>query len=208
MLDASSKVVGDTIRLGNGAHVYDVHYNELINPQGTIMGSEFTPLAIPVLTLPALPTITPGATAIVVAPRHTHILDAGHYDEITVRAQGTLILTGGIYHISCLRLHELAQVLCKMPSEIRVRDWVHTEARATIGPDLTVLQPPTAAEIVFLVAGCDNAVHIGKQNTILANLYAPNGDVTLLEKTQGTGAFIGDQVLIGQRVELTLDSAF
>ncbi|MDO8635091.1 MAG: hypothetical protein Q7R34_02440, partial [Dehalococcoidia bacterium] len=86
-----------------------------------------------------------------------------------------------------------------------------------------------ASDIVFYVEGADDkgrrhdddhdkdkkdeevsptVVQIGVKNTLLANIYSPNGTVWLKEGTKGTGAFIGKRVRIGEKVELTLDSAF
>ena len=50
-------------------------------------------------------------------------------------------------------------------------------------------------------------VQFGQKNAVLANVYAPNGTVLHRANTVAVGAFIGKQVHIGQRVELTLDSA-
>jgi hypothetical protein len=44
-------------------------------------------------------------------------------------------------------------------------------------------------------------VQIGERNTVIANIYAPNGTVLLRANTVATGAFIGKQVEIGRRVE-------
>lgn len=51
-------------------------------------------------------------------------------------------------------------------------------------------------------------VQIGERNTLLANIYAPNGTVWLKSNTKATGSFIGKQARIGERVELKLESAF
>jgi UDP-3-O-[3-hydroxymyristoyl] glucosamine N-acyltransferase len=51
-------------------------------------------------------------------------------------------------------------------------------------------------------------VQIGERNTVIANIYAPNGTVFLRANTIGTRAFIGKRAEIGERVELTLKSAF
>ena len=53
-----------------------------------------------------------------------------------------------------------------------------------------------------------SVVHIGQQNTVQANIYAPMGTVWLKSKTKATGAFLGMHVRIGVQTELTLDSAF
>ena len=44
--------------------------------------------------------------------------------------------------------------------------------------------------------------------SVQANIYAPNGTVWIKSKTTATGAFIGEDVRIGQHVTLTLSSAF
>jgi hypothetical protein len=51
-------------------------------------------------------------------------------------------------------------------------------------------------------------VHIGEQNTIEANVYAPGGTIWLGTKTAATGAFVGRSVQVGEKVDLRLDSAF
>ncbi|MDO8532671.1 MAG: SBBP repeat-containing protein [Dehalococcoidia bacterium] len=84
-----------------------------------------------------------------------------------------------------------------------------------------VNQTVTASDIVIYVAGGDDkgrrhddddvsptAVQIGEKNTVVANIYAPNGTIHLRASTQATGAFIGKRVIIGEKVELTLKSAF
>ena len=99
-------------------------------------------------------------------------------------------------------------------SEVRVKNEMDTDAKTFIGPDASVpsLQ---ASQIIFYVEGVDNnsgvattAVQIGERNTVRANIYAPNGTVWLRASTTATGAFIGKQAKIGERVELTLKSAF
>jgi hypothetical protein len=50
--------------------------------------------------------------------------------------------------------------------------------------------------------------HIGEDNVVQANIYAPNGTVWLKSNTQAVGAFIGVRVRIGSGVQLTLNSAF
>jgi len=54
----------------------------------------------------------------------------------------------------------------------------------------------------------DAVVHVGENNVLQANIYAPRGTVRIKSKTQATGAFLGDHVRIGQNVTLRLDSAF
>lgn len=229
MLQDISNVVGDTVWLRNDSEVYNVYYNELIkNKKATILGSKNTPLTLPLLQLPALPTITPGTQDIEVKQKETFTLSPGSYRKITVKQGGTLILTGGTYQVSTLDIRENTNILFKGKSEVRVKSEMDTDAKTYIGPDPSApaLQ---AHDIVFYLEGTDDkgrwhdddhgpgkkdeevsptVVQIGVKNTLLANIYAPNGTVWLKEGTKGTGAFIGKRVRIGEKVELTLDSAF
>jgi hypothetical protein len=223
MLQAGSNVVGDTVRLRANAQVYNVHFNESVfSNQANILGSQVTPQALPVLAaLPPFPTITPGTTDIEVTTNQTMTLAPGSYRNVIVKTKGTLILTGGIYHMLTLDIRQEARILFQAPSEVRIKDEMDTDAKTVFGPSASA---PTlqASQIVFYIQGTDDqghppdgdpsvtptAVDIGERNTVVANIYAPNGTVRLRANTIGTGAYIGRQVLIGERVELTLKSAF
>ena len=52
------------------------------------------------------------------------------------------------------------------------------------------------------------AVQFGPRNTVLANVYAPNGTILLGANSKANGAFIGKRVHVDQQVELILDSGF
>src|SRR5204863_1927084 len=66
VLDASARVVGDTVRLGRGSTVYDLYDNDLLDRGGDVLGRQHRPLGLPVLTLPPLPPITPGQQTVTV----------------------------------------------------------------------------------------------------------------------------------------------
>ncbi|HEY5838344.1 MAG TPA: Ig-like domain-containing protein [Pyrinomonadaceae bacterium] len=228
MLQSSSKVVGDTIWLRHNSQVFGVHYNELINKHGTVLGLSQQPLPLPLLTMPELPLIIPGTQDIEVKKNKTHTIAPGRYRKITVQHGGTLILTGGIYHLSTLDVRTSAKVVFRGTSEVRIKNEMDTDARSYIGPDSSV-SGLDASDIIFYVAGGDDkgrrheddlepgyreeevsptVVQIGVENTIKANIYAPNGTVWIKKGGKATGAFIGKRARIGVRVELTLDSAF
>jgi len=220
MLSPSSRVVGDTVALRSNAKIFNVYYNELINKKGVIQGTKTSPLNLPVLTLPALPSITPGTQDVELKQKATRILAPGSYDSITVKEGGTLILTGGVYHVNTLDIRGKTDILFRAPSQLRVKNEMDTDAGTYIGPDPS-LPGLTASDIVIYVAGGDDkgrrhgdedvgptAVQIGEKNTVVANIYAPNGTIHIRAGTKATGAFIGKRVIIGEKVELTLKSAF
>jgi hypothetical protein len=186
-----------------------------------IFGGRFTPVSLPALTLPVLPPITPGTQDIEVQANQTKTLAPGRYRKITVKSRGTLILTGGIYEVSSLDIREDTNILFKGATQVRVKNEMDTDAKTYIGPDASA---PTlkASQIIFYAEGTDDrgrrhdededltptVVQIGRRNTLLANIYAPNGTVWLKSNTKATGAFIGKRARIGEGVELRLASAF
>lgn len=104
---------------------------------------------------------------------------------------------------------------------LRVKNEFDTDAKTYIGPDASAPNL-SAAQIVFYAAGTDDrgrhhdededltptVVQIGQRNTVLANIYAPNGTVWLKSNTKAMGAYIGKRARIGTGVELDLASAF
>ncbi|MGH7451660.1 MAG: T9SS type A sorting domain-containing protein, partial [bacterium] len=76
----------------------------------------------------------------------------------------------------------------------------------------------SASDIIFYVNGINGnngnlgaapkAAQIGINNTVFANFYVPHGTLWLKQGTEAAGAFIGKDVIIGEGVQLTLDSFF
>ena len=227
MQQPGSRVVGDTVRLGNKASVYNVVDNFLINRarKATIRGTITKPMMIPFLTLPAFPSVTPGTAAVEVPKGSTRTLGPGAYGAVHVSNRATLILTGGLYQMLSLDVDQAATVMFRAATEIRIKTELDTDNRARMIPDpaATGLK---ASQIVIYVAGTDaschhngrdeesgdeggrSVAHIGENNIVSANIYAPNGTIWIKSRTQATGAFVGDDVRIGQSVTLTLDSVF
>ncbi len=76
----------------------------------------------------------------------------------------------------------------------------------------------TARDILIIATGQNGqsgnihtspkAAQFGERNTVIANVYAPNGTLWLKANTQATGAFIARWVMVGERVTLTLANGF
>jgi hypothetical protein len=215
MLQAGSKVIGDTVRLRANSQIYDVNFNEsFFSPNASILGNQVSPLSLPLLTMPALPAITPGATDVVVPANQSLTLPAGAYRNITVNHDATLILTGGVYEMEKLDIRQDAKLHFTAAAQMRIKNEMDSDANAFIGPAPSA-SSLTASDIIFFCEGADDGgdlastvVQIGERNTVSANIYAPSGTVFLRANTIGTGAFIGKRAEIGERVELTLKSAF
>ena len=222
-----SRVVGDTVRLSDKASVYNIVDNFLINrpKKTTIRGTITTSMSIPFLTLPTLPSVTPGTAAINVAKDATRTLGPGAYGNVHVSARGTLILTPGVYHMISLDVDQAATVIYRGVTELRIKDELDTANKAKIIADPSAVGVK-ASNLVIYVAGSNDrcghdggddesgdrgghtVAHIGENNVLAANIYAPNGTIWIKSKTQATGAFVGDDVWIGHNVTLSLDSAF
>ena len=131
---------------------------------------------------PVFPAITPGTTDIEVATNQTLTLAPGSYRKITVRTKGTLILSGGLYQVSSLDIRQEANILFLAASEVRVKNEMDTDAKTFIGPDAS-MPALQASQLIFYVEGGDDG---------------DGGDENLASTA----------VQIGERVELTLKSAF
>jgi hypothetical protein len=226
MQQAGSRVVGSTTLLANGSTVQSVISNFLIRrPRADVMGSLTGAMTVPYLTLPAFPAIVPGTLVKSVAKNQTLTLAAGSYGAVTVKQNATLILTGGAYRLQSLELEQGATVVFRAATELLVKSEVHTAAKARMILDAGVAGLRASQMAIYVEgddASCvhgaeqdddgDNAgrtvVHLGQKNVIQANVFARNGTVWLKSNTTATGSFIGQHVRVGQKVTLTLDSAW
>ena len=224
MLQAGSRVVGDTVWLRNRSQVFDVLYNELENRRGSILGSQTHPVALPYVAMPTALSVNAGTQSVSVAKNATLTLAPGSYGRVQVREKATLILTGGRYDFVSLDVDQNATVLFRAATDLRITTELDTDDKSKLIVDPSV-SGLSAANVLITVLGGDiecrheghgsdgddagqTVAHIGEGNTITANIYAPNGTLWIRAKTVATGAFIGARVRIGERVALTLDSYY
>lgn len=225
MQQATSRVVGDTVRLLNRASLYGVVSNALFNRRATVLGPQTSPMTpVPYLTLPVMPAISPGTAPVTVRRNQTFTLAAGAYGNVSVESGATLVLSGGLYQLRSLDVDQNATVLFRGATDLRIKTELDTANKVKLVTDNGV-SGLRASQVVIYVEGADensrrgerdddgddhgsSAVSLGSQNVVQANIYAPNGTIWMRSKTQGTGSFIGDHVRIGQQSTLTLDSAF
>jgi hypothetical protein len=215
-LDPASAVFGDSVYVRQGAQVYDVYYNTL-GGQGQILGQPFTPLALPVVpAFPTVPTFTPGTQNLNVPPNGSLTLDAGSYGTLTAGQGATMVFTGGIYDFQEWDLGMDVNVSFAAPAEIRVAGRLQVGQGSSVGP--ATGSNLAATDIILYVTGQNGssgnlgatpkAAHFGINNTLIANVYAPNGTLWIRQGSTARGAFVGRWVDIGIGVEVTLESAF
>lgn len=206
------------IKVKQGAVVEsDVFYNELMN-NGAINGSLNSPLTLPVFaSLPAFKQAPPGTQDITVNKDESITLTAGSYRDILVKQKGTILFTGGgTFSIRSLNTGDKAKLLFNAPTEILIEGKLDTDQNSYIGPQSG--SGIGAADIIFYIADINGnngnfgatpkAAQLGLKNTILANFYVPNGTLWLRQGTVATGAFLGRDVIVGENVQVTLESAF
>ncbi|GJQ22123.1 MAG: hypothetical protein HBSIN02_24780 [Bacteroidia bacterium] len=214
---SANVVKANRIKIKDGGTVNsDVYYNDIEN-NGTITGQQITPLTLPLVTsMPGFKPATPGSMNITVPQDGQQVLSSGAYGDILVRRNGTLTLTGGLYHFNSFNTGDNARILFQGASEIRIAQKLDTDQGSYIGPEDTTSM--TADQIVFYIGGINGsngnltatpkAAQIGIANTVKANFYVPNGTLWIRQNSQVTGAFIGKDVDVGIGVKVWLKSAF
>ena len=215
ILNPASRLMADKVRLLNASQAYDVFYNNLLN-KGNILGTAYTPLQLPLVeAFPPVPEPVHGGSAVNVPRNGTLALEAGSYGNLRVNRGATLVLTGGVYNFQSIQMLEDAQILIEAPVEIRILTRLHTGKEVKIMPAESAAGL-TAGDLRIIIGGMDEkqgrttsrAVIIGKQNELRANLYAPQGSLAIGSQTRATGAFLAQVVMVGDRVELSLESGW
>jgi hypothetical protein len=169
------------------------------------------------MSLPEFPTPNPGSQPIDIGYGQTVSLQAGSYGDVTVRADATLVLGGGVYHFENLNMGENNAMLCfEKATELIINNRLEPGANAIIGP--CVGSGIGASDIRIYVNGSDGAdgspnaspeaAEVGYENNVRANIYAPNGTILVKAGSVIEGALIGKDIIIGHDVEITLNSAF
>jgi hypothetical protein len=214
---AGYKLAATSVGLGHSAVVHgDVYYNTLSN-QGSITGTLFTPLALPVYAnLPTVSVRPSGSTNVTVANAGQVTLDEGAYGDLVVGNSGTVHLTGGGYAFRSITIRNAASIRYNAPADIVVN------GRVDLG-NASIVQPEnnsglTAAAMRIQVNGVNGAnggllstppsVHVGNASKVFANLYAPAGSIVLDQSVDATCAFLARDIHISQACHLTISSAF
>jgi alpha-amylase len=205
------------IKVKQGASVAsDVYYNQLTN-NGTITGALSTPLALPILsTLPPFESAPAGTVDIEIAQNDSISLAPGNYRDIIVRAKGKVLFTGGEYNVRSIDTRDNTKLWFGSATVVRIADKFDSDLKAYIGPQSG--SGVDASDIIFYVAGVNGnngnfgatprAAQIGTNNTVVANFYVPNGTLWLRENTDAIGSFWARDVIVGEGVQVTLNSFF
>ncbi len=205
---ASRILIRDKASIGG-----DVFYNSLTNG-GTISGTEQAPLSLPVVrTLPPFETATVGTNNLTVAEKKVTTISPGNYGNVVVQSKASLVFSnGGVYNFKTLWVKEKAKLVFNGPTHVRVLLAVRADEASYVGPAQGTTFDP--AGIVIYVGGTGSgsdfasSVMAGEKTALFANFYAPNGTISLGGKTELTGALFGRDIVLGEKVDLTLATSF
>jgi len=218
-LNASSRLMGDCVRVKENAEVYDVYANNLdLDGNTSLLGTYDTPLNLPIVpAFPEVPEFIPGTEKIEVKKGEVLVLEAGSYGSLDVDKDAAIIFTGGVYNFTEWEIKKNANLFFETPSEIRISGRIQVDKGSYIGPALDA-QEISAPDIVIYILGTNGkngylgaspkAAVLGLDSKIFANIYVPNGTLHIRHGSEATGAFLGKWVLIGNDVTLILGSGW
>ena len=213
---AGGKLIANRIDLDSGVTVGSVFYNQLQN-DGTITGSQNTPLALPVFAvLPQLLERSAGSQNVTVANGATLALEEGAYGALSVGVGSTLTFVGGGYAFTSITVARNAVLRFSAPSSVVVQGRVAIDRDVTLGPasgagfDASGIQIHVhgANGSTGTLNATPRAVDIGRNATISANFYAPNGSLVFDRDAIAAGSFFARDILIGRGSRFTLASAY
>ena len=199
---AGFAVKGDGVGLDAGAVVGGDVYANAVSGAGVVAGRVITPLALPVIgTLPTLPDHPAGTENVTVANNQTQVLGKGDYAALAVGKDATLRLGGGPYAFSSITTERGGTIIFDGPAELHVNGPIVLGQGSTIGAGPGVF---TKHKMIFAHAD----VTIGKNSSVSATVFAPNGTIDASESLALTGSFVARDIHVSRNSTLTLRSGF
>jgi len=204
-VDSEISLVANKIKIEKDAVVPNVFYNELDN-KGEILGTENTPLVLPVVTnLPEFPDFESGNEKIKVDKKIPVSLPPGDYAKIELKKNSMIIFEGGVYNIESMKAGKDSQILFSDSSEVRVKKDIKLDKMVTLGPhpDSDI----SASDVIFFVGDDKKSkIEFGKSSVIHGVFFSPNGEIKMKKGVDATGSFIANKIKIEKDVTLTLNS--
>ena len=182
---------------------------------GTVSGATTTPLSLPLnLSVPSIPSITPGTQTIRVKKGQVSTLSAGSYAKLIVDKSGQVILSGGSYLFSEVQLKKESSLTCSAPCEVLVAGSFETGAETSVGPSASSGLQASAVQIIALAGSGSNApagtgdlaIVFGKESQISARAFAPNGILVVEKEAELKGTFIARDIVVKKKALIEGDS--
>lgn len=200
---SNTTLSADSIAIGNDALVPGIlFFNDLkAHPRAKVTGAKITPLELPLLVPPVVPTfsIDPEAEDLTVDETFPMQIMRGEYETITVRLGKTLQLMEGTYEFGSLIVEAKGRVECMNLCEVRVLNQVR------VGPDsflgMSRLIDPRGLTIYIARQGGVGFESLPR-SMVEGLIYAPQADVVLGEDGKYMGTFLGMSVEVKTRAQL------
>jgi Big-like domain-containing protein len=214
---AGYKLAATSVDIDNSAVAGGNVYYNLLSNQGTIAGTQFTPLALPVFAnLPTVSIRPAGSGNVTVSNNGQVTLNEGAYGDLVVGNSATVHLTGGGYAFRSITVKNSGELRYAAPTDIVVSGRVDLAAKAVIQPETNSGLTPAAARIQIdgingsngALTSTPPAVHVGQSGKVFATLYATAGSIVFDQSVEGNGAFLARDILVGRFSHLTINSAF
>jgi hypothetical protein len=201
---SSYNTLANTVEVRAGASVGRVIGNDIFGDGNATSRA----LGLDPSRLPPIPAVTPADPSTVnvsVGAGHMKQLCPGQYGAISVGANATLGLNGGVYHLSKLVLADGARLEPSEPVVLLVSGGLSTGTGAFIRPYASALTPMTAADIRIEAGG--NAT-IGPSSEVHAHLLVPGGRLTTGKSAKLIGAAWASSISIGISSTVTREGTF
>jgi hypothetical protein len=191
--DDNTSVSGAFVRLGNGANVFDLEANDVVQGKRvTVRGMLSTFSAGGAFC--AAPVVECGGPDVSVPKKHAKSLTPGTYGQVTL-GDGASLSLAGTYNVCQIRTGKHATIDITGATTINVRDEVRISDGSTFTPGASTPTP-------FLnVAG--DKVQIGRHATVQAFITAPSARLVLGDGTNFTGAACVRELSAGMKVSIS-----
>jgi len=179
----------------------DIFYN-MLHDDGLSTGHLVTPLALPVIsTLPSITDHASGTQSVSLGSGEVRVVGTGDFGALTLGKNSTLRLPGGPYTFASINGGQGATIIFDGPADVLVNGNITFGQSTTIaaGPGVT-----TKHKMIF----SKGAITIGKDSTIAATLFAPNGLIDAGQTLSLTGSFVAHDIHVARSSTLALRSGF
>ena len=153
---------------------------------GALVTGDVVHLAEP-RSFPSIPEFEVGTTNVNVGGHNTQTQGPGSYGRISVGAQATLILTGGVYYIDELNVIAGGSLIVNDAATLFVK------TSCNVGGQGLVNATGDPSKLTIFYSGTDDLTLNGGPG-FYGDVYAPNALVTLSGNTDFFGSFIGKEV--------------
>ncbi len=211
---AKVALYADAVLLVKSA-VGEVHTNKLVEQANPTHGavSPFDASVMP--ALPAAGAVAAGSGSYVVATNATVVLAPGAKGDVTVKPNGVLRLSGGLYQFASLTLQSNTRLEASAGSEVRIAGRLDAAPNSYFGPAQG--SGLTAKGLRIEVDGQNGgpkatsqpaACAFGPNATLRALILVPGGTLDLGQNGSAQGALFGRAVHIEENTKLTFEDGF